>query len=92
MHTAARATIVLALLLTPLAAGAQDLSSPELRISWADFKKSYDAKRIAVVDVRGREAFDEAHIPGAISVPFDDVESRIAELKKLGKPIVLYCS
>ena len=76
----------------PAFAAAQDISAPELRIEWAEFKKAYDAKRVVVVDVRGQEAYDAGHIPGSISVPLDDVEKRAGELKKAGKPIVLYCS
>lgn len=80
------------LFVLPAFAAAQDISAPELRIEWAEFKKAYDAKRVVVVDVRGQEAYDAGHIPGSISVPLDDVEKRAGELKRAGKPIVLYCS
>lgn len=74
------------------AASAQDISSPDLRIAWPEFKKLYDARSIVVADVRPLESFDEGHIPRAISLPLDDVEKRVADIKKLGKPIVLYCA
>jgi phage shock protein E len=45
-----------------------------------------------VVDVRGTDAFEAGHIPGALSVPLAEVERRAAELKDLKKPIVLYCA
>jgi rhodanese-related sulfurtransferase len=72
---------------------AQDeLASPALRIEWPAFKKLYDARDVLVVDVRDRASFDAGHIPGAISVPLNDVERRADELKKSGKPIVVYCA
>ena len=69
-----------------------DLASPKLRIDWTDFKKLYDSKQVVVVDVREANSFAAGHIPGARSVPLNQVEGRAAELKKLGKPIVLYCA
>ena len=70
----------------------EDLSSPTLRIEWAEFKGLYDAEKIVVVDVRSEDAYSAGHIPRARLVPLADVEKRAPELKKLGKPIVLYCA
>lgn len=70
----------------------EDVNSPALRIGWDEFKKLYDAKKIVVVDVRDRGAFEAGHIPDARLVPLDDVEKRAADLKKLKKPIVTYCA
>lgn len=86
-----RAAVSLVLLVLPAAVEAQD-GSADLRIDWAKFKKAYDAGSVVVVDVRGTDAFEAGHIPRAISVPLDEVEVRVAELKKLAKPIVLYCA
>jgi rhodanese-related sulfurtransferase len=69
-----------------------DVSSPKLRIGWEEFKKLYDAKKVVVVDVRDKGAFEAGHIPDSRSVPLDEVERRAAELKKLKKPIVTYCA
>jgi rhodanese-related sulfurtransferase len=68
------------------------LSSPKLRIGWDEFKKLYDENKVVVLDVRGEGAYQTGHIPGARSIPLDDVEKRIAELKKVKKPIVTYCA
>ena len=76
----------------PFAAQEDELASPKLRIEWAEFKDAYDAGKVAVVDVRGTDAFEAGHIPGALSVPLAEVERRVAELKDLKKPIVLYCA
>ena len=76
----------------PVAAQTTDLTSPTLRIQWEEFRKAYDAKTAVVVDVRDGASFEAGHIPGARSIPLDQIASRAAELKKLNKPILLYCA
>jgi thioredoxin len=49
------------------------------------------AKRVSVVDTREAPAFGRAHIPGATSMPLEEIEGRLAELMMLGTPPVLYC-
>ena len=46
-----------------------------------------------VVDVRGPQAYGERHIPGAISVPLDDLRHAVpASLAHaIAKPVVVYC-
>jgi len=70
----------------------EDLKSPALRISPEAFRKLSADGRIAIVDVRGREAFEAGHIPQALSIPLDDIERSVEPLRRLGKPIVTYCS
>jgi thioredoxin len=48
-------------------------------------------KRVSVVDTREAPAFGRAHIPGATSMPLEEIEGRLAELMMLGTPPVLYC-
>jgi rhodanese-related sulfurtransferase/DNA-binding HxlR family transcriptional regulator len=43
-----------------------------------------------VVDVRPEEEYAAGHIPGAVSVPLDELEARLAELPN-GTEIVAYC-
>lgn len=69
-----------------------DLASPKLRIEWTAFKPLYDARGVVVVDVREAVSYESGHIPGARSIPWNEVAGRVAELKRLGKPIVLYCA
>ncbi|MCA1562550.1 MAG: rhodanese-like domain-containing protein [Acidobacteria bacterium] len=76
----------------PFAAQEEDLSSAKLRVEWDEFKPLYDAGKVVVVDVRGADAFEAGHIPGALSVPLAEVERRADELKALKKPIVVYCA
>jgi ArsR family transcriptional regulator len=45
---------------------------------------------VTVLDVRPADEFDAGHIPGAISMPFTEIESRIAELDP-AQEIVAYC-
>lgn len=68
------------------------LLSPKLRIDWPAFKKLYDSRAAVIVDVRERVSFEAGHIPGARSIPLEEIESHAAELKKLNKPILLYCA
>ena len=70
----------------------EDTSSPSLRIDWNEFKKLYDARAIEIIDVRGDVLFESGHIPGARSIPLDQIEKRVAELRRSKKPIVLYCA
>ena len=76
------------------AAGGQeeDTSSPALRIEWADFKKLYDRQALVLVDVRNAPSFEAGHIPGARSIPLEEIDKQAAALKKLKPPIVLYCA
>jgi 3-mercaptopyruvate sulfurtransferase SseA len=91
-----RLAAAVALIIVPACAFAQSddevLGSPKLRITWGEFKKQYDEGKVVVVDVRDGGSFAAGHIPRAMSVPLPDVERRAAELKKLKKPIVLYCA
>lgn len=56
---------------------------------------SADAKALVksgalLVDVRTPEEFASKHLDGAINIPIDDLEARLAELPK-DKDLVLYC-
>jgi rhodanese-related sulfurtransferase len=47
----------------------------------------------SVVDLRTSEEFESGSIVGAKNIPLDSLESRAAELKKIGrKPIVFMCA
>ena len=43
-----------------------------------------------IIDVRSREEFNKAHIPGALSFPIDELRSHLEELRKYPE-INLYC-
>lgn len=45
---------------------------------------------VTVLDVRPPEEYAAGHVPGAISIPLEELEGRLAELPKSGE-IVAYC-
>jgi len=45
---------------------------------------------IFVLDVRTPEEYQEAHLPGAILIPLDQLETRTSELPR-NEPILVYC-
>jgi rhodanese-related sulfurtransferase len=53
--------------------------------------KSIKEKKGTLLDVRSPMEFEENHIPGAINIPLDMVESNIKQILELQKPIVVYC-
>jgi len=44
-----------------------------------------------LVDVRTPSEFAAGHIPGAINIPLQQLDSRLAELPPKGTPLVVYC-
>jgi 3-mercaptopyruvate sulfurtransferase SseA len=66
-----------------------------LEVQYATIKKFWDANAAVFVDARSAEEYAEGHIPGAISLPFDDVFKDPDKAKNFdsgGKPIITYCS
>lgn len=47
-------------------------------------------KKVKLIDVRSKEDYDESHIPGAISIPRDEMKDRLSELSKNDVHVV-YC-
>jgi rhodanese-related sulfurtransferase len=45
---------------------------------------------VTVLDVRPRAEYEAGHIPGAISVPLEDLEHRLSEIPS-NQPVVAYC-
>ena len=48
------------------------------------------AGTVTVLDVRPGEEYDAAHIPGALSIPLEELRGRLSELPE-GREIVAYC-
>lgn len=44
-----------------------------------------------IVDVRSTGEYLIEHVPGAINIPLDKVAAKIAEFKKMPKPVIVYC-
>jgi rhodanese-related sulfurtransferase len=83
---------VLALCLGPGVAGqgAEEASVP--RISVGDLKKASDAGQVLILDVRDATWYAEGHLPGAISVPLEELPQKLVALKAEKRPIVAYCA
>lgn len=59
-------------------------------VSRAELLDRVRSGRATVIDVRPAEEFAAGHIPGAVSVPLDELADRLAELPA-GQEIVAYC-
>jgi thioredoxin 1/putative thioredoxin len=49
------------------------------------------AARVSLVDTREAPVFARAHLPAAINLPIEEIETRLAELHMLPATPVLYC-
>lgn len=68
------------------------LTSEVPRISPEELKDRLDnGEAILIVDSRPTSSFETQHIAGAISVPIDEVESRLDEFPR-DQEIVFYCT
>ncbi|HAQ0077053.1 ArsR/SmtB family transcription factor [Enterococcus lactis] len=65
-------------------------SEEEYILSIEDLEEKMQKNEIVLVDVRPSEEYLTAHIPGAISIPVQELEKRIASLPK-DKEVVAYC-
>lgn len=50
------------------------------RILPEEAKAAFDSGEATFVDVRPQENYTESHIPGALSIPLDDLQDRMDEL------------
>jgi hypothetical protein len=82
---------------TPAAALVAPVATPAIpypeikRISLGDSKAAYELKSAVFIDVRGEPYYSESHIPGAISMTYDEMSSRMGELDK-NAWIITYCT
>jgi rhodanese-related sulfurtransferase len=57
-----------------------------------DRVRQLQAEGAQIVEVLGRDEYDNEHIPGAISLPLSDLTRDHAEhVLKRDRPIVVYC-
>lgn len=62
-------------------------------ISRKELKKKIDGgEKIQLVDVRGKECcYDNGHLPGAVSIPLNELEERAPKELKKDEPVIVYC-
>ncbi len=62
------------------------------RVSLEQLKEKLDAGAdVVIVDVRSKEEFAAGHIPGAVSIPWEEIDDRYRELPR-DKEIITYCA
>lgn len=61
------------------------------RITAEELHKLWDKKDVLIIDTRGEPDYKASHIPGAISVPANEVATKLEELPR-DKMIVAYCT
>ncbi len=59
-------------------------------IHTADMRKLFETKSATFVDVRGKAAYKEEHIPSAVNATIDQLEKKIPPELSKNKPVVLY--
>ena len=82
-------TLALAVLGYVTAAPADDPEVPEKYITVDEAKALADNTRVAFVDVRPPEQYEDLHIHGALNLPLADLALHLAKVPK-DVPIVLY--
>ncbi len=61
------------------------------RITPADALSAQQNESAVIVDVRSAAEFAQAHVAGAINIPYNDVANRINELDP-ARPVIAYCT
>lgn len=59
-------------------------------VSREELLERYRGGLVTVLDVRPADEFAVGHVPGAVNIPLDELEARLAELDP-GQEIVAYC-
>jgi len=60
-------------------------------ISRDQVKAKKDNDNVTVINVLGKDNYEEKHIPGSINIPLDQLEDRVDELDK-DNEIIVYCA
>lgn len=94
-YSVRRWTALLAVLaltaVTPAVGTAADAAAEAPRVTAAEVKRLVEKGEALIVDVRGKDSYDQEHAEGAISIPVSEIEARLKELPK-NKLIAAYCT
>jgi Rhodanese-like domain len=61
------------------------------RISLQEAQDKLRGDQAVLIDVRSKSSYDKAHAAGALSIPEEEIDARLAELPR-DKEIILYCT
>ncbi len=90
--TRTKTLLGLGMLLWIAAAAAEPPAVPTIGAQELVARETARDPALVVLDVRTPEEFAAGHVPGAINVPHDQIEGRLAELAPLrDKDVVVYC-
>ena len=67
-----------------------DIPGPELEEGDELWGRIEDGE-VRVLDVRPEQEYEAGHIPGAVSMPVDQLEERLQEVGPDEEPIIVYC-
>jgi rhodanese-related sulfurtransferase len=56
----------------------------------SDIVKYIDKPNVLIIDLRDKDEFDIGHIPGAVNIPYDELEDQVKNLS-LNSLLVFYC-
>lgn len=71
---------------------AADWRDPGLRISVDELVKLTRSRGLTIIDVRDEATFTKGHIPNAVLIPLESIETSAARFRGLTRPFVTYCS
>jgi rhodanese-like protein len=77
--------------LTSQTTAAEDELASAKRIPRDEAVKMVKEGKAVWIDVRSKDAYDQAHIPGAISIPLNELNNRLKELPP-HKYLITYCA
>lgn len=80
-----------ALVLILIAGCAASGGDPPAKVVDAPAARKLVADGVKVVDVRTPAEFAAGHLPGAVNIPYDELERRHAEVGPPAAPVLLYC-
>lgn len=69
----------------------EDWRDAALRISVDELVKLTESGA-TIIDVRDEEVFAKGHIPNAVLIPLEDIETSAERVRGLKRPLVTYCS
>ncbi|GGD14388.1 rhodanese-like domain-containing protein [Flavobacterium orientale] len=56
-----------------------------------DAIQEFKSKGAIIIDVRTTEEFKQGHISGSKNYPLSSLSSKISDIKKLNKPVIVCC-